>query len=202
MNLERQNNLPAIEQALRLLTSHGYCTADLWDEHHAWLRSEDSEVPTQQDITWSKNRELAPSTEQHFATGTNEVLTAFAAAEGWSYRLSPGQRRFLRNRYGITPTMTVTVIGLTFFPGTRVISALTIRSDEHVANNRQHRVLNRVVMNATEFFERSAAFDKEIEEESAVAAVAKGLASPAKVTRSQKQASDVNALLAQYANLI
>jgi hypothetical protein len=202
VNLERQNNLPAIEQALRLLSSHGYATEQLWDEHHKWLRSEDNSVPTEADATWATNRELAPTTEQHFATGTNEVLTAFAAAEGWSYRLSPGQRRFLRNRYGITPTMTVTVIGLTYFPKTRIISALTIRSDEHVPNNRQHRVLNRVVMNATEFFERSAAFDKEIEEANAAAVTAKGLASPSKVTRAQKQATDVNALLAQYANLI
>ena len=196
MNLERQNNLPTIESALRLLTAVGYATQELWKEHNDWLQSEETVAIGPKDAVWSTNRGSPPSTSAHFDLGANEVLSAWNAANGFSYQLSPGQRRYLRNRFGMTPTATVTISRLAYFKDTKVISTFLLSSDEHVPNNRRRHVLNEVVLSSTDFFERCAAFDKEIEAERSTAGPSKA------ATKAKAQADYVAELVAAYGDKI
>lgn len=199
MNLERQNNLPTIESALHLLTAFGYDTSALWVEHNEWLQSEEDMPIGPKDAVWSTNRGRNPTTGAHFDAGVNEVLTAWNAANGFSYTLSAGQRRYLRNRYGMTPTSTVTIDRVAYFKGTNVIHTMLLTSDEHVPNSRRRHVLNEVVLIATDFFERSSAFDKEIEAERATGRAG---TPTGQVSAKAKSAAYIAELVAAYGDRI
>lgn len=106
---------------------------------------------------------------EHFVNGTNPVLSTRNIVAGYSYQLSPGQRKWLRDRYDLTPTKTVTIIELAMWPGTDHPRRLIIRSDLHVEEHRRKHVLVQVAITQPgEFFVQSALEDKLIEEQKPV----------------------------------
>ena len=106
---------------------------------------------------------------EHFADGTNPILSPRNITAGYSYQLSPGQRKWLRDRYDLTPTKTVTIIELALWPKTDHPRRLIIRSDLHVEEHRRKHVLVQVAITQPgEFFVQSAREDKLIEEQKPV----------------------------------
>lgn len=82
--------------------------------------------------------------------------------EGYSYVLSPGQRAILRETYGLTPTMTVTLGWIERWPGTAHPHSLLLTSDVHVdPRNRKHTLTQCVIRNVGEFLRISAEADAE-----------------------------------------
>lgn len=155
----RINGIEQVETCLKALTSYGYDTTALWKEHNEWLASLDDRKCTDEDRKWATQLPVPSSMEDHFAGGEAEVLTAARCHVGRQYSLSPGQRDVLRERYGLTPTMTVVAENVQMYKDTDVIFALTIRSTEHIDPKRR-RVLNSVVLSpASAFFRDAAAKD-------------------------------------------
>jgi hypothetical protein len=164
----RINAVEQIEQALKTLRAHGYAVDPLWAEHNAWLASIDSQPCTDFDRTWARQLPEPSTTEEHFAGGVEEVLTSARCHVGRKYTLSPGQRDVLRERYGLTPTVTVVATNVELYSTEDVIYSLTLKSVEHVDERRRRHVLNEVVLcPASAFFHDAAVLDKAREEEAA-----------------------------------
>lgn len=164
----RINMVEKIETALKLLTSQGYDVQSAWSEHNTWLQTHGVPLPDLVDETWARNigPERLSSMDDHF-TGTFgfETLNAWTVSQGRQYTLTPGQREYLRERYGLTPTAQVYVDNVGFFKGSSLIYSLTLRSTEHIDPSRR-RVLNAAVLApASHFFRDSAMLDKAREDE-------------------------------------
>jgi hypothetical protein len=173
-DLQRINALEQIETALRCLTSYGYETAPLWKEHHEWLQSTELREPTDDDRHWATRAGEPSSVADHFRDNLPEPLSAAQCWEGRQYTLTPGQRAYLRDRYGLTPTRVVELIEVGLFRTTNIVHTFVLRSAEHVDEQRRRHVLNAVcITNAAEFFERAAQLDKQREEETAAQAATK-----------------------------
>lgn len=166
----RINAIDQIETALKLLTSQGYDTHAIWEDHNAWLLTLDTRECTDDDRRWATQNPMPSTIEEHFVDGEPELLTAARCHVGRQYTLSPGQRDVLRERYGLTPTMTVKATNVELFSAEDVIWSVTLKSTEHVDPKRRH-VLNEVVLcPAATFFRDADIKDKERELEAATKA--------------------------------
>lgn len=152
-----------IETTLRYLESHGLPVGPLWAEHARRIDGLDTETPTEFD----KRYELPvdrPTIPEHFNGKTPQTLTAGHAWVGYSYSLTAGQRAWLRDNYGLTPTATITLLEIVRWPGTRHPRLLHLRSDLHVdPRHRRHVLVNAVIRTPGKFFAESAARDAELE---------------------------------------
>lgn len=152
-----------IEGALRYLETHGLPVGPLWTAHSDRLAAFDSETPSDFD----KRYELPvdrPTIPEHFQSGRPQILSAGHIWPGYSYSLSPGQRAWLKENYGLTPTMTVTVYEAAVWPGTRHPRVIKLRSDIHVdPRARKHVLIDAVIRQPGKFFQESAARDAELE---------------------------------------
>lgn len=161
----RINAIEQIETALKVLSSQGYDTSSLWAEHNAWLETLDARECTDLDRQWATQLPEPTAIEDHFVDGQPELLTPARCHVGRQYTLSPGQRDVLRERYGLTPTMTVIATNVELFPTDDVIWSLALKSTEHIDPKRRH-VLNEVVLcPASAFFRDAAMKDKEREDD-------------------------------------
>lgn len=151
-----------IETALRYLESHGLPVGPLWTEHDARIRALNTAEATDLDRKYELPVDR-PTIPEHFLNGRPQVLDASHAWPGYSYSLSPGQRDWLRSNYGLTPTMTVTLITITRWPGTRHPQMMHLRSDIHIdPRHRKHVLVDAVIREPGRFFTESAARDAEI----------------------------------------
>jgi hypothetical protein len=171
-DLQRINALAQIETALRCLTSYGYETAPLWKEHHEWLQSTELREPTDDDRHWATRAGEPSSVADHFRDNLPEPLSAAQCWQGRQYTLTPGQRAYLRDRYGLTPTRVVELIEVGLFRSApTVVHTFVLRSAEHVDEQRRRHVLNAVcITNAAEFFARAAQIDKQREDDATASA--------------------------------
>lgn len=164
----RINALDQIEGAMRTLESYGYDVSAIWKEHHAYLAEFDTRTPSDHDAKWATRNEAPGALEDHISDGKFEVLTAAEAFQDRQFVLSAGQRDTLRERHGLTPAQTIVLSNAVTFPKTRVLASITIKSAEHIdPRRRRHVLVEAVITNPAEFFEVSAARDKEREAERA-----------------------------------
>jgi hypothetical protein len=161
----RINGIEQIETAIRVLASYGYDMSPVRAQHNTWIDSLDRREPTELDSTWAS--QTSPSIiSEHTNEGVFEVLSAARCFADRQFTLSPGQRETLREQHGLTPTRDVLISNVVTFPGTKVISQFTLRSTEHISEERRRHVLvSAVIYPAATFFETSARRDKEREEE-------------------------------------
>jgi hypothetical protein len=170
-NLQRINALAQIETALRCLTSYGYETTALWKEHHDWLQSTELREPTDNDRRWAQRAAEPSATADHFRDSLPEPLSAAQCWQGRQYTLTPGQRAYLRDRYGLTPTRVVELTEVGLFRATNIVHTFVLKSAEHVDEQRRRHVLNAVcITNAAEFFARAAQLDKQREDDATASA--------------------------------
>lgn len=186
MSVTRINAIPQIETALRTLEAFGYDVSATWSEHNAWLAGLDTCQPTEHDIKWALRNEKPSSIEEHFIQMRKfpvygddrslgpigwrtepeyglEQLSAANAFADRQFTLSPGQRDYLRERFGLTPTTVVVLTNAQTFKSSHVLFQLTIKSAEHVDPRRRSHVLNAATVRASEFFAEAARLDKERE---------------------------------------
>jgi len=177
-DLSYLNHKDRIETALRYLESHGLPVGPLWAEHDARIRAFDTAEATDLD----KKYELPvdqPTIPEHFLDGKPQVLDANHAWPGYSYSLTPGQRAWLRDNYGLTPTATVTITGIARWPGTRHPQMISLRSDIHVdPRQRKHVLVEAVIREPGRFFTESAAHDAKLEAARTVNEAKKGGKAP------------------------
>lgn len=152
-----------VEATFRWLESVGLSTESLWTQHADLLASADSESPSEFDVRYELPVDR-PTVLEHFDGKQPQVLSVGHLWAGYSYSLTPGQRAWLRDNYGMTPTQTITVLEVSAWPGTRHPRYLHIKSDFHVdPRNRRHVLVNAVIRQPGKFFTESAARDAELE---------------------------------------
>ncbi len=155
-----------IEGALRYLESVGLEVKPLWLQHADLIASADTEAMSEDDKRYTLPVDR-PTIPEHFTNGRlPQFLTPGHAWVGYSYQLTPGQRSWLRDNYGLTPTQTVTLVELTRWPSTQHPRMLHIRSDLHVdPRHRRHMLIDAVIRQPGKFFKESAQRDAELEAE-------------------------------------
>ena len=153
-----------LESALRLLELQGFEVKPLWRELSERIAKEDRGEPSEDDRRYELPVEC-PRTESHLAGG-NEELAPARLWNGLSYSLSSGMRGLLRDQYGLTPTMTVTVKWVEPWPGTRFPRRMLLASDVHVdPRNRKHVLTECVISRVGEFFRLARERDEAVVEE-------------------------------------
>ena len=150
--------------ALRELERAGFDVKELWRELESRRAAVECGTPTEDDLRYELPTEC-PKTESHLGGG-NELLSPSRLWNGLSYALTPGQRGLLKDLYGLTPTMTVTVLWVEPWPGTRHPRRMCLRSDLHVADVRRKHVLTQAVIGKVGEFFRLAA-ERDVEEQKA-----------------------------------
>lgn len=162
----RINLVEEIESALKLLTSQGYTTSDIWKEHNEWIQASDARQPTQFDKDWASHADVEQPISEHLEFAGCPLLSPTYVQAGRQYTLTPGMRDVLRERYGLTPTATVVLTNVGFFSNElKVIWSITLSSAEHIPQTRT-RVLKAVVLQpASQFFHDAAIHDKAREAE-------------------------------------
>lgn len=156
---------PKIESALRFLESHDFTTLDLWAQLRAKLDTYDNAMPNEDDLRYTipaDRREWSHVFDEDFP-----LLSNSNAYVGWQYELTPGQREWLRSRFGMTPARTVSIENLSTWRGTAHPRTMTLRSGEHVNPSlRKHTLSSCTITCVGTFFRESIAIDKAREEES------------------------------------
>ena len=148
-----------VESTLRWLHSLGLDTSTLWQQHEALIQLADTETIHPLDTLYELPADR-PSVLDHFIDGRPEPLVPSKCWAGYSYSLSPGQRGWLRDVYGLTPTATVTVHEVSPWPGTRHPRMIHLRSDLHVdPRNRRHVLVSAVIREPGKFWSESAERD-------------------------------------------
>ena len=119
--------------------------------------------------------------------GGPKVLSLSNIRSGGQFKLAPAWRNVLRERYGITPTDTITIRELSFFKDTKVIDRLVIESNQHIADLRVRKhVLQAVcITNFTEFM-TAVKRSEEMQDESHTITE-----KTSKVTKAEKKAVEV-----------
>lgn len=147
-------------EAIQLLEGEGY---DLTSVRAAYaLRSRVSRertAPSEHDRMYMVPV-VAPAILDHLCV---PHLTADLAWGGYSYRLTPGQRKWFREVHGIDGLApTITLLWVQTWEGTRHPRAFRFVSDRHVASGVTKLVTTGTVGEAGRFFYESAQFDTEI----------------------------------------
>lgn len=150
---------------LKGLERLGYEVKNLWQELAVRREREESgEGPGDLARRYTVPTECPP-TEEHLVGGKPQVLRPAVMWPGHHYTLTPGQRQWLREFAGLTPTETVTVAWVGVWKGTQHPKEFKIVSDLHVdPRNRRHALTELVIRDAGRFFFESAELDREKEE--------------------------------------
>lgn len=155
-------NNETFELYIRHLESAGYPMKPIWAHHRERVEKESLAKPDEHDLLYTCPT-VKPTIAEHVWRGQKQVLSASNAFRGYSYTLSPGQRQWLKDHYGLTPTETVTVIELGLWPENHP-RQLILRSDEHIDPRRRH-VLNKVTLSRPgKFFHEAAQIDALLEQ--------------------------------------
>jgi hypothetical protein len=162
------NQISKYEQTefhLKGLERLGYEVKNLWRELEARrVREEEGEVPGDLARRYSVPTQCPP-TEEHMVEGRPQVLKPEVMWVGHHYTLTPGQREWLRNFAGLTPTVTVTIGWLEVWKGTQHPKAFKMVSDVHVdPKHRRHVLTELVIRDAGRFFFEAGELDREREE--------------------------------------
>lgn len=137
-----------------MLEAQGFDVKSLWRDLADRIARQEVGTPGEDDARYELPNEC-PRTESHLKGG-NEVLDAARLWQGLSYELSPGMRGLLRDKYGLTPTQTVTCVWVEPWPGTRYPRRMLLRSDVHVDPRARRHVLTEVVVDGVGTFFRLA----------------------------------------------
>lgn len=159
------NEYQRAEGALRTLEGLGFDVKALWREAGERANAWETAQPTPEELRYLCPTQ-APATVDHFEGGRPEVLRCETMWPGYSYRLSPGQRRWFRDFTGMTPAQTVTIAWVEYWPKTACPRAFKVVSDVHVDPRLRRQMLTEwVVRSPAEFFGKSLEFDRAMEEE-------------------------------------
>lgn len=95
----------------------------------------------------------APVLEEHLITRDLSVAQLWP---GYAYTLTPGQRKWLRDHFDMTPTQTVTATQVVKWKGTNSLRELRLESQLYVDERLRKRVLKSVwIHDAEKFFRES-----------------------------------------------
>lgn len=108
----------------------------------------------------------APATQDHLGEGGKpQALRPEVMWAGHHYTLTPGQRQWLRDFAGMTPTETVTIAWVAVWKGTQHPKGFKLVSDLHVDPRlRRHVLTELVVRDAGRFFWEAGELDRAREE--------------------------------------
>ncbi len=105
----------------------------------------------------------APRVEDHFTADGPQFLAASALWSGFHYRLTPGQREWLRENTEMIPAETATVGWVQEWHGTRHPRSFQLSNDVHQPNVRNKVFTTIIVRDAGKFFAECAQKDAEKE---------------------------------------
>ncbi len=105
----------------------------------------------------------APRVEDHFTADGPQFLAASALWSGFHYRLTPGQREWLRENTEMIPAETATVGWIEHWKGTRHPRSFQLSNDVHQPNVRNKVFTTIIVRDAGKFFAECAQKDAEKE---------------------------------------
>lgn len=149
---------PKIETALRYLSSCGLNVDDVWTQFNVALTVHDNAAPTADDLRYTVP--IGPREWHHVIEEDYPVLDTSNCYVGWQYELTPGQREWLKGRYGMTPARTVSVENLATWKGTQHPRSLTLRSGEHINPTLRKHTLSSVTITCPgTFFREACALD-------------------------------------------
>jgi len=123
-------NTESYREAIRLLTLAGYDVGGLRAQHALKEADYYHRQPTAADLAWQVHTPLNPV--HLLAGGKVPTLSVFNLVQGYQYQLSSGMRDFIRDKCGLTPTQTVTITELHFFPNTRIVCEMVVTSNLHI----------------------------------------------------------------------
>lgn len=163
--LQQEQSYSTATAQLRLL---GYELSEVYAQHKAKLEQHELAQPTELDRKYAIT---APQTwAMHFEDKTAQqpkgfvpVLGTSTLRAGGQFLLTSGQRAKLRG-YGLTPTRVVECLSLDFYPATRCVRSLVLRSCLHVEEHKRKHVLAQVCINDFgAFMQASADLEQEAE---------------------------------------
>ena len=131
--------------AVKTLTAQGYDLTDLFKQHETRLQAEFSKEITEMDLLFaittpeSWDAHFQPENVFDITVGGYKTLTLGNIRQGGQFKLSPAMRDVLRERYGLTPTETITVRELNLYPGSKVVKRLTLESNAHIADPKMRK---------------------------------------------------------------
>lgn len=154
--------------ATTILLKLGYDLTAIYAQHVRKLEEYDAQQPTELDRkfevttpkTWVTHFE---SKEAQEMKGFVPVLGTSTIRAGGQFLLTSGQRAKLRG-YGLTPTRVVECLSLDFYPNTRCVRSLVLKSCLHVEEHKRKHILAQVTINDFGAF-MQAAIDLEREAE-------------------------------------
>lgn len=155
-------NLDQIETYIKYLDSQGLDMKPVWAQLREMTERERTAKPDELDLQYICPC-VIPTISEHVWRGQKQVLSPTNIFKGYSYTLSPGQRQWLRDNYGMTPTETVTILDLGVWPGNHPKS-ITLRSDEHVDPRRRHVLVKATITRPGRFFHEAQQLDALIEQ--------------------------------------
>lgn len=155
-------NIEQIETYIKYLDSQGLDMKPVWAQYRELVERERTAQPDVLDLQYICPC-VQPTISEHVWRGQKQVLSPTNIFKGYSYTLSPGQRQWLRDNYGMTPTETVTILDLGIWPGNHPKSII-LRSDEHVDPKRRHVLIKVSINRPGKFFHEAQLLDSLIEQ--------------------------------------
>jgi len=126
--------------AVRLLVELDYDLSGLYAQHQKRLDDRERGTPTALDLKYALN--VPTSWAAHFDGGV-PYFGVSTLRVGGQLLLTSGQRKVLNDMAGLTPTRTITILDIDFYPGTTAVRTLTIGSNLHVPDHKRKHVLSK-----------------------------------------------------------
>jgi len=157
MNIER------ITSSIAYLEGEAFDCSALRTQLDSMMACHEAEQPTARDMLYAMPS-VAPTITEHLQSGENPLLTAGRMWSGYSYKLTPGQRKVMRDGYDVVATQTATIHDIETWKGTRFVRSFRISCDLHVDNVlRKSAVTTCIIKDAGAFFHAAAEVDAEKE---------------------------------------
>jgi hypothetical protein len=123
-------------------------------------REKTAALPTQEELSLTLPTTI-PNLTEHMELRTLDPSRMW---DGFAYTLTPGQRKWLRDHFDMTPTETVVVSQLDRWTGTQSLRAFRLESQLHVDPRMRKHVLTAVwIRNARKFFSESRENDARVD---------------------------------------
>jgi len=155
-------NIDQIETYIKYLDSQGLDMKPVWAQFREMVEKERLAQPDVLDLQYICPC-VPPVISEHIWRGQKQVLSPTNLFKGYSYTLSPGQRQWLRDNYGMTPTETITILDFGVWPGNHP-KTITLRSDEHVDPKRRHVLVSATINRPGKFFHEAQQLDLLLEQ--------------------------------------
>lgn len=167
-----------LRQPVALDLQYGITTPDSWRPHF------EQHVPS---VPLSDGVPLAAPVVK----GEPPVLACDTLRRGGQFLLSKGQRTVLRERYSMTPTKTIEVSELSFYPGTNIVERIKLTSCIHITEEqrRKHVLRSCLITEFGEFMNNA----REIDAQEIVDKVTEP-----KTTKQKETTAKVQALAEEY----